>query len=93
MSLSRQAGGFLEEPLSSFAKGRTVTVDGYLGSLPPAAVMARARLKRGTAYEWSTFNCEHFVRYAHGVKVESPQLQGAVILGLLGLATLFAARA
>lgn len=93
MSFSRQAGGFLEEPFSSFAKGRPVTIDGYLGSLPPAAVMALARAKRGTAYVLSTFNCEHFVRYAHGVKTESPQLQGAVFLGLLGLATWFAARA
>jgi hypothetical protein len=26
-------------------------------------------------YSWITFNCEHFVRHAHDVAVESPQLK------------------
>ena len=89
LSFSAEAKGFVEEPFSVFSGGRPVVSDGYLGNLPPAIVMWRARQKVGQPYSWLEFNCEHFVRYAHGVPVESPQLQqGGVILGVLGLAFL-----
>lgn len=93
VSFSAQAAGFVEEPFSIFARGQTVVIEGYLGILPPAVVMQRARMKRGQAYSLSDFNCEHFVRYAHGVPVESPQLrQWAFLGGLVGILAL-AARA
>lgn len=93
VACSAQAGGFVEQPFSAFARGQAVVIEGYLGSLPPAVVMQRARMKRGQAYSLSDFNCEHFVRYAHGVLVESPQLrQWAFLGGLVGVLTL-AARA
>lgn len=93
MAFSAQAGGFVEQPYMSFARGQAVTVEGYLGVLPSAVVMHRARMKRGQVYSWMAFNCEHFVRYAHGVDVESPQLrQWAFLGGVAGLLTL-AARA
>jgi hypothetical protein len=75
MSFSAQAGGFLEEPYSTFARNQAVSVDGYLGTLPPWMVLQRARMKAGGLYSWTTFNCEHFVRFAHGIPIESPQLQ------------------
>lgn len=91
LAFSAQAGGFSEQPFSIFAKGRSVTVEGYLGGLPPAAVMRRARLKQGQAYSWTNFNCEHFVRYAHGVPIESPQLRQWAFLGsVLGFLALAA---
>jgi hypothetical protein len=93
VSFSAQSEGFVEEPFSIFARGQTVVIEGYLGILPPAVVMQRARMKRGQAYSLSDFNCEHFVRYAHGVPVESPQLrQWAFLGGLVGILAL-AARA
>lgn len=93
VSFSAQAGGFMEEPFSIFARGQTVVIEGYLGVLPPVVVMQRARMKKGQAYSLSDFNCEHFVRYAHGVPVESPQLrQWAFLGGLMGILAL-AARA
>lgn len=93
VSFSAQAGGFVEEPFSAFARGQVVLIEGYLGSLPSAVVMQRARMKRGRAYSLSDFNCEHFVRYAHGVPVESPQLRlWAFLGGLVGVLAL-AARA
>ncbi len=93
VAFSAQAGGFVEEPFSAFARGQAVVIEGYLGSLPPAVVMQRARMKQGQAYSLSEFNCEHFVRYAHGVPVESPQLrQWAFLGGLVGVLAL-AARA
>lgn len=81
LAFSAQAGGFTEQRFSVFARGRSVTADGYLGGLPPATVMQRARLKQGQAYSWTDFNCEHFVRYAHGVAIESPQLRQWAFLG------------
>lgn len=89
VAFSAQAGGFNEQSLANFARGQEVIVEGYLGALPPEAVMRRARMKRGQPYAWASFNCEHFVRYAHGVEVESPQLhQWAFLGGLAGLLTL-----
>lgn len=89
LSFSAKAKGFVEEPLSVFAGGHPVVCDGYFGNLPPTTVMWRARLKAGQPYSWLDFNCEHFVRYAHGVRVESPQLQQvSAVLGVAGLAFL-----
>lgn len=93
VSFSAHADGFVEEPFSIFARGQTVVIEGYLGVLPPVVVMQRARMKRGQAYSLSDFNCEHFVRHAHGVAVESPQLrQWAFLGGVVGILAL-AARA
>lgn len=89
IAFSAQAGGFVEQPFTAFAGGRAVVIEGYLGSLPPSVVIQRARMKQGQEYSWSDFNCEHFVRYAHGAPVESPQLHQWVFLGgLLGFLTL-----
>lgn len=91
MAFSAESGGFVEQPLPSFSCGQAVTVEGYLGVLPSAAVMYRARMTRGQAYSWMAFNCEHFVRYAHGVCVESPQLRQWAFLGCIaGLLTIVA---
>jgi hypothetical protein len=93
LAFSAQANGLAEQLYSAFACGRRVTVDGYLGSLPPDIVMQRARLKHAQSYSWTEFNCEHFVRYAHGVPIESPQLrQWTFLAGVLGVVTLAAAR-
>lgn len=81
LSFSAQYGGLGEESISAFSARRTVTVDGYLGTTPPETVMRRARLKHDQAYSWTEFNCEHFVRYAHGVPIECPQLQKWAVLG------------
>lgn len=93
LSFSAQHGGLVEESISAFSARRNVTVDSYLGATPPAMVMQRARLKRGQAYSWTEFNCEHFVRYAHGVPIESPQLQKwATLGGILSVFALMSAR-
>lgn len=93
LSFSAQSCGLVEQCVSTFAAGRHVTVDGYLGGLPPGTVMQRARLKQGQSYSWTKFNCEHFVRYAHGVPVESPQLQQwAFLSSAFGFLALLSAR-
>ena len=78
ISLSAVYGGFTEEPFSAFAHDRVVYNDGYPGTLAPYWVIARARAAGSRRYSWTMFNCEHFVRHAHGLKVESPQLQSWV---------------
>jgi hypothetical protein len=94
VAFSAAAGGLHELPFSAFQQGRDVFDDGYPGQLPPDEVLRRARLKHGQAYSWTEFNCEHFVRYAHGLSIESPQLKGwAVAIGLLGFAAIAAKKA
>ena len=67
-----------------YADGRGLLQHSYLGSLPPEMVLARARAKLGTSYSLFNWNCEQFVRYAHGLNPESPQL--ATVASLLTLA-------
>ena len=89
LAFSAEGDGFVEQPFGAFADGRKVTVDGYPGDLPSTVVLTRARAMQGVKYSWANFNCEHFVRQAHGVPVKSPQLhQWAFLGGLIGLLTL-----
>lgn len=73
----------MEVPFSRFADGSLVSVDGYLGQLAPKAVLAQARrIGAERRYSWLAFNCEHFVRAAHGTAVESPQLGRAFLFAV-----------
>lgn len=91
ISHSADAGGVVEEPLSVFAGTRTFYIDGYPGQLPWFEVMARARSGWPKFYSLFGFNCEHFVRYAHGLPVESPQIRAWMSMGVLGLVLVAAA--
>ncbi|WP_196486813.1 lecithin retinol acyltransferase family protein [Burkholderia stagnalis] len=90
LSFSAQAGGFIEEPFSEFARGQDVKVDGFPSNLHPMIVMQRARSMEGHRYSLTNLNCEHFVRHAHATTVQSPQLQMWTLfgsaLGLLAIA-------
>jgi hypothetical protein len=92
ISFSSKAGGMAEEPFSVFAAGKEVMVDGYLGTLPPESVMQRARSKASQEYRVLGFNCEHFIRYAHGLQIESPQLQFWVAASATAIAVALLAR-
>ena len=89
ISCSLQQRRVVEETLEEFSGGHPVTIEGYPGTLPPFEVIARARAKLGTPWDLFSFNCEHFVNWAHGRKADSPQLRSAVtlamILGLVGV--------
>lgn len=78
ISNSRARGGVYEESLRDFSDGRPIRVLGHLGNLPASRVVERARSKIGERWSLFSNNCEHFVRWAHGVKVASPQLENAV---------------
>ncbi|MCG7980275.1 MAG: lecithin retinol acyltransferase family protein [Candidatus Thiodiazotropha taylori] len=73
-----------EEKEEIFADGCKIKIHGYPSQLPPFVVLRKARNKLGTKYDVFKWNCEHFVRWAHGLKPESPQLQVA-ILGVVSL--------
>ncbi len=74
ISHSGRRGGLVVEPFSEFSLGRDVFSEGYLGSLPPELVIERAMSHRGTPYSLTKFNCEHLIRFAHGVEPSSPQM-------------------
>lgn len=80
ISNSYRAGRVAEEPLPVFAGGRSVNVIGYLSDLPPQQVLRRARSRIGEAWDLPNWNCEHFVRWAHGLQPRSPQLVAGVVL-------------
>ena len=81
ISNSKKLGCVAEEPWWQFAEGRLVEVRGYPGRLRPQDVLARARLRLGQPWTLS-FNCEHFVNYAHGLDERSPTLRQAVAASL-----------
>ncbi len=83
LEFSASAGGFCERSLAGFADGRQMYVIGYPGNLAPAEVMNRARMLSERPYSLFQFNCEHFVRIAHGLAPESPQVQAWVLIGLI----------
>jgi Lecithin retinol acyltransferase len=90
ISNSQRRGGVFEETLQEFAGGDAVVLLGRPDVLAPQEVIGRARSRAGQPWNLFTWNCEHFVNWAHGLPVKSPQLlQGglaiATVLVLVGL--------
>jgi len=93
ISNSKRRGRVVEQSWSGFAAGQRYRLEPRLGSLPGAEVVRRARRAIGRTYNPLAFNCEHFIRQAHGVRAESPQLQRVVMaafVAVLMLAVMFA---
>lgn len=89
ISNSARADGVAEEPWEVFVAGQGVRVEGFPGSLPPWAVVHRARALIGAQYHPLKWNCEHLTSYAHGFEPKSPQLALVVVAALaIGVATL-----
>lgn len=76
---SKQHGHVVEEPLGLFSSGREVEFCREISSHDPFMACLRARRLLGLAYSLFTQNCEHFVRVAHDLEPESPQIQKAVL--------------
>jgi len=87
ISNSLRSGQVTEEPVNVFTNGKTIKVHNYPSKKIPEDVIARAKSKIGQAYSLISWNCEHFVRWVHGLKVESKQLQigVAVVTTILAL--------
>lgn len=88
ISNSARAGCVAEEPFSVFLSGREVVpVEQLRTELPVWHILARAREMIGQKpYDLFFWNCQQFVRYAYGLKPESPQLRNvATVLGSVAL--------
>lgn len=85
ISNSARKGGVFEESISLFSRGRKINLKGYIGDLDPYSVLSRARSKIGTKYNVLKWNCEHFIRWVHGLKPESPQLKLTIVIAMLAL--------
>lgn len=90
---SKARGQVVEEPLHTFAAGGVVSVEWFPLAHVAHVVVARARACLGLRYDIRQFNCEHHTEYAKGNAVESPQLTGWVVFGLMVGALLIAAAA
>lgn len=77
--------GTSERSLADFADGKEVLDGGYPGSLQNWLVVENAKRMIGQAYSVAQSNCEHLVSQAHGLNKSSPQLRGAVAVGIIAL--------
>lgn len=82
---SLRFGGVRETTWTDCVGNWPFRVAGNVGYLAPVVLM-RARSAIGTPYDLFKFNCDHFVRWACGLKPESPQLRTWIGLGLVGTA-------
>lgn len=87
LSLTGRTGGLVDEPISLFAGNKPVFEVDYPSDLPPEWVLMRARSLANQRYSLFSFNCEHFVNYAHGLPSKSPQI--AAWLGVAAIVTGF----
>lgn len=81
INASKRTGCVLEEPISTFSQNEEVREVAIWGSLDGAEVVYRARQRMGEEWRLMRSNCEHFVRWAHGLYEESPQVAGALMAG------------
>lgn len=89
ISLSSRTGTVREESWYECAGDRNVVLSNIQGQLHPFHVLSKARIAVGRLkYNLLSSNCEHFARWAHDLKVESKQIQTAVVV-VAGLALLY----
>lgn len=70
-----------EESYEDFAEGKEIIVSSITSESPTQAVI-RARRYLGMPYNLISSNCEHFARLAHGLEVESTQIQQYLLAAL-----------
>lgn len=75
---SKKRRKVVRESLADFASGSDVHVCDEVFSRNATAAIQRAENAIGLAYDLWKANCEHFVRWAHGLEPASPQLQRAL---------------
>jgi len=80
--------------LAEFAQGKPVRAEegADLSALHQIEWRARFTLGRTRPYDLLNRNCEHYASYVMGKKPASPQVAGALLLGILGVVFLAAAQ-
>lgn len=87
ISASKKLGYVGEEWWSDFSDGQAAQIVPLRGRLASAQVLRRARSQLGRPWRLFSANCEHFVRWVHGVVPKSPQVRrGLAIAGVVGVA-------
>lgn len=77
---SKKHGKVVRESLETFASGADAYVCDEVFSRNVTAAIQRAENALGLAYNLWRANCEHFVRWAHGLEPTSPQIQRALAI-------------
>ena len=84
---SKRTGRVTLDRWEEFCQGEPARLLDVRGDLETKVVISRAHSRLGEEWSLVWSNCEHYVRWCHGLEPESPQLQGAVGATLV-LATL-----
>ena len=89
ISLSYRNHGVKEESWNTVVGSHNFETSLIQGSDSTKVVLSRARscIGRSIKHQLLTFNCEHFVRYAHGLTVESVQVKNTLRGAALGVAS------
>lgn len=82
ISNSWKAGGVVEQPITVFSDGLPIVGVTYPSLLAAPIVVRRATSRLGEKYSLLTWNCEHLIRFAHGLKPSSPQIAVLLLAGL-----------
>lgn len=83
ISASRRKGIVAEETIMEFSDGKEVSLIGYPSDKSVLEVLRRAKSMIGAKYNLLKWNCEHFVRWVHGLRVESKQVQTGVGIAIV----------
>jgi len=89
ISLSYRTRRVKEEPWDTVVGTRRIEKSLIKGAYSQEIVLSRARscMDKNITYELLTFNCEHFARYAHGLRIESVQVKQAIYGAAFGAAS------
>jgi hypothetical protein len=90
ISASKMWKAVVEELPLEFSRGPRLYAHGTWSDQPWQQTVWNARSQLGKAYRLFDGNCEHFVRFCHGLRQESPQVQAAVAGLIIGGAVLWA---
>lgn len=82
ISNSWKAGRVVEQPFTVFSGDFPIVDISYPSLLAAPIVVRRATSRLGDIYSLLTWNCEHLIRFAHGLKPSSPQIKVMLLAGL-----------
>lgn len=89
ISLSNRTGTVLEESWHLVVGNKPVEKTRISGNEPRQVILNRAReaIEMNIKYELLSFNCEHFVRYVHGLPIKSIQVRKTFYGAAIGAAS------
>ena len=89
ISLSYRTHGVQEEAWETVVGKHNIEKSFIKGNYSSQQILSRARSykAKNIKYQLFTFNCEHFVRFAHGLPIESIQVKRAINGAALGAAS------